>query len=76
MGDSRCHTDRGQASNSILLSGNACFVTCSDPPIPPHLPAQKPEVAQQMAQMSSFLQNQQLQERMKSLKDDPEFADM
>ncbi|GAX85579.1 hypothetical protein CEUSTIGMA_g12994.t1 [Chlamydomonas eustigma] len=35
-----------------------------------------PDAQQQMVQMQSFLQNQKLQERMKTLKDDPEFADI
>lgn len=29
-----------------------------------------------MAAMRAYMQNQQLQERMKELKDDPEFAEM
>ena len=36
----------------------------------------KPEVQQQMAAMQSFMGNEQVQERLKGLKDDPEFAEM
>ena len=34
-----------------------------------------PQMQQQMQQMASVMQDQSLQEKMKQMKDDPEFAD-
>jgi hypothetical protein len=35
----------------------------------------RPEMQQQMQQMAAVMQNKSLQEKMKTLKDDPEFSD-
>ena len=37
---------------------------------------QKPEVQQQMQQMQAAMQNQELQDKLASLREDPEFKDM
>lgn len=36
---------------------------------------QRPEMQQQMAQMQSFMANPQLQQKLQTLRNDPDFAD-